>query len=89
MYQKCYDAGVSGIALMTDEEKAVLLRRYAAGDINWQSLRERGIDNYLDVLSGLGDLGLRPPVAPMEGPNVEIRQRGRALLREALARAKR
>jgi len=41
-------------------------------------------ENYLDVSGGLGDLGFRPPVAPMEGPNVEARERGRALLRQAL-----
>jgi hypothetical protein len=45
-------------------------------------------DSYVDVLLELGKLKLRPPVAPMEGPNVEIRQRGRALLRQALERNK-
>ena len=35
----------------------------------------------------LGDLGLRPPIAPMVGPNVEARQRGIKLLQEALAEA--
>ncbi len=69
---------------MLEAEKEKLLRRYAAGEITWQSLRRRGIENYLDVLGGLGDLGLRPPIAPMEGPNVEARMRARALLREAL-----
>jgi hypothetical protein len=69
---------------MSESEKEKLIRQYAAGGITWHSLRERGFENYLDVLAGLGDLGLRPPVAPMEGPNVEARLRGRALLREAL-----
>jgi hypothetical protein len=73
---------------MTKEESETLLRRYAAGGISWSTLRELGFDNYLDVLAGLGELGLRPPIAPMEGPNVEARRRGRALLREALQRAK-
>jgi hypothetical protein len=70
----------------TDSEK--LIREYAAGEITWSALRRRGFDNYLDVLTELGKLGLRPPVAPMDGPNVEARQRGRALLRKALEDAK-
>jgi hypothetical protein len=73
---------------MTNDDRDEMLRRYAAGEITWSSLRERGFDNYLDVLAGLGRLGLRPPVAPMDGPNVAARERGRALLRRALERAK-
>ena len=69
---------------MTQTEKDTLLRQYAAGDITWTSLRGRGIDNYRDVLAGLGKLGLRPPVAPMDGPNVELRLKARAMIREAL-----
>ena len=69
---------------MTENERERLIRQYAAGEITWHSLRERGFDNYVDVLAALGDLGLRPPVAPMEGPNVAARERGRALIREAL-----
>ena len=45
---------------------------------------EMGWESYSDVLVWLGTLGLRPPVALMEGPNVEVRQRARALIREAL-----
>jgi hypothetical protein len=70
----------------SDEEK--MIREYAAGEITWSALRRRGFDNYLDVLTELGKLGLRPPVAPMDGPNVEARRRGRALLRQALEDAK-
>ncbi len=73
---------------MAESEKQKLIRQYAAGEITWHSLRERGFENYLDVLGGLGELGLRPPVAPMEGPNVESRRRGRALLRQALEETK-
>jgi hypothetical protein len=69
---------------MTDNDKEKLIRQYAAGEITWSAMRERGIDNFVEVLAGLGRLGLRQPVAPMEGPNVEARQRGRALIREAL-----
>lgn len=73
---------------MTETDKEKLIREYAAGEITWSALRERGIDNYVDVLAGLGRLGLRPPVAPMEGPNVEARRRGRAIIREALKAAR-
>ena len=69
---------------MPESEKQELIRQYAAGRVTWHSLRERGFENYVEVLSGLGELGLRPPVAAMEGPNVEARRRGRALIREAL-----
>ena len=66
----------------TDKEK--LIRQYAADEITWRALRERGFDDYVQVLGALGELGLRPPVAPMRGPNVEARERGRAMIREAL-----
>ncbi len=67
---------------MTPKEKETLIRQYAAGEITWHALRERGFDNYVEVLSGLGELGLKYPVAPMSGPNVEARQRGIAFLRQ-------
>jgi hypothetical protein len=69
---------------MAGEEKEALIRRYAAGEITWHALRERGFDDYVQVLGALGELGLRPPIAPMEGPNVEARRRGRAIIRAAL-----
>ena len=70
-----------------DIEREKLIRQYAAGAITWRSLQQRGLENYRDVLAGLGELGLRPPVAPMDGPNVELRRRARAIIRDALARA--
>jgi hypothetical protein len=72
---------------MTQDEQDVLLHQYAAGQITWTSLRDCGLDNYRDVLAGLGRLHLRPPVAPMEGPNVAARTRARALIRESLRQA--
>ncbi len=69
---------------MTENEKEKLIRQYAAAEITWHALREHGFDDYVQVLGALGELGLRPPVAPMQGPNVEARRRGRALIREAL-----
>ena len=71
---------------MDDREKEKLIRQYAAGDISWHTLRERGFEDYVEVLGALGELGLRPPIAPMRGPNVEARRRGRALIAEALRR---
>jgi len=73
---------------MTEAEREILIRQYAAGEITWTSLRGRGFDNYRDVLASLGGLGLRPPVAPMDGPNVAARERGRAMLRQAIAETK-
>src|SRR2546430_440722 len=65
---------------MAEADNEKLIRQYATGEITWSALRTRGFDSYLDVLAELGKLGLRPPVAPMEGPNVEARQRERASL---------
>ena len=69
---------------MTENEREKLIREYAAGDITWRALREKGFESFLDVLAGLGKLGLRPPVAPMDGPNAAARQRASALVRDAL-----
>lgn len=72
---------------MTGDERETLLRRYAAGEITWSSLRRQGIANYRDVLAGLGQLRLRPPIAPMDGPNIEARSRARGIIRDALRQA--
>lgn len=69
-----------------NQERESLLRQYAAGGISWRELRERGFADYIEVLGGLGELGLRPPIAPMEGPNRTTRERGRAIIRDALQR---
>jgi hypothetical protein len=61
-----------------------LLRRYASGSLGWTALRNKGFDSYVDVLAGLGALGLRPPLAEMIGPNVASREKGRAMLRSLL-----
>jgi len=65
-------------------DRAALLRGYAEGSVTWRDLREHGFDDYIQVLGGLGELGLRPPIAPMSGPNVEARRRGRALIARLL-----
>ena len=74
---------------MTDSEQDALIQRYAAGEVTWQALRAQGFESYLDVLAGLGRLGLRPPVAPLDGPNADARRHARHLVREALAQAAR
>jgi len=61
---------------MTKDEREQLVRRYAADEISWHELRERGFDDYVEVLGPLGELRLRPPMARMQGPNDEVRQRG-------------
>ena len=66
------------------ESRESMLRAYAAGTLSWTALRERGFEDYVQVLGGLGELGLRPPIAPMDGPNVAARERGRAILRRLL-----
>ena len=67
-----------------EPDREALLRRYAKGEMTWHELRERGFDDYVEVLAGLGELGLRPPLARLEGPNREARERGRAIIRRAL-----
>jgi hypothetical protein len=69
------------------QEREELLRDYASGTISWRELRQRGFADYVEVLAGLGEIGLRPPMAPMEGPSRNARERGRALLRRLLREA--
>ncbi len=71
---------------MAPDEREALIRQYAAGGITWRELRERGFEDYIQVLATLGELGLRQPLAPLEGPNRAARERGIAILREAIAR---
>ncbi len=66
------------------KDRETLIRLYADGQITWRELRERGFEDYVQVLGTLGELGLRPPIAPMDGPNRDARERGRAIIREAL-----
>lgn len=69
---------------MLSNEQERLIRRYAAHEITWHDLRAQGFDDFVQVLGALGELGLHPPIAAMEGPNVAARERGRTMLREAL-----
>ena len=47
---------------MTENEREGMIRQYAAGEITWHAMQERGFDSFVDVLAGLGALGLRQPV---------------------------
>lgn len=69
---------------MTANDTVTLIRQYAAGEITWHALRELGFDDCVQMLAALGERGLRPPIARMEGPNVEARLRGRSIIRDAL-----
>lgn len=64
--------------------KRKLVQQYAERQVSWRELQARGFSDYLEVLGLLGELGLRPPIAEMSGPNRASRERGRALLRAAL-----
>jgi len=68
----------------TTDDREALIRQYAAKQITWHELQRRGFNDYIEVLGWLGELGLRPPVAAMVGPNVEARLRGQEMMREAL-----
>jgi hypothetical protein len=58
------------------------IRQYA-GAVTWHELPERGFADDVQVLGALDELGPRLPTAPMEGPNLAARERGRAIIREA------
>src|SRR5262249_28635864 len=70
---------------LTQQEQDDLIARYANGHITWSELRRYDeFESYLDVLAGLGRLGLRPPIAPMTGPNAVSRKRRIEMVRAAL-----
>ena len=69
---------------MIEPSKLKFIRQYAANEITWRALRERGFEDDAQASGILGEVGLRAPIAPMEGPNIEARRRGRAAIREAL-----
>jgi len=60
------------------------LRQYAAGQLGWKNLK-RHVDSYADVLSGLGELKLRPPIADPAQVQSDGLDQGLHALRAALA----
>src|SRR6266404_6971923 len=68
-------------------ERERLLRGYAADEISWRELRQRGFADYVEVLAGLGEIGLRPPMAPMEGPSRSAREKGSRPVEASAARS--
>ena len=75
---------------LLQENREQSLRDHAAGRVSWRELQRRGFKDWIEVLAGLSELGLRPYLAPMTGPSAEARQRGRervaALLKANAAR---
>lgn len=53
-----------------------LLIAYAEGRMSIQDLRHAGFERTTEILDGLVELGLRPPMAEMTGPNVASRLAG-------------
>ncbi len=47
---------MSGTNTLDADNRRRMLRDYAAGNISWSELRERGFDDYVEVLGGLGEL---------------------------------
>jgi hypothetical protein len=69
---------------MSEADNEKLIRQYAAGEITWRALRERGLTITCRFSGHSVDSVFGPLVAPIRGPNVEARERGRAIIREAL-----
>ena len=67
---------------ITERREAISL--YARGDLSWRDLQNRGITRYTDVMAELADMGVPMPIAPLEGPNLEMRLKGIDLLRAVL-----
>lgn len=60
------------------------VRRYADGELSWSDLKRMGVRRYTEVMADLADMGLRLPVAPLEGESAAMRQAGIIRLEEAL-----
>lgn len=58
-----------------------LIREYADGKISWDLMKAKGVKNYVQVLAGLGELGLKPPIAH-ENVQAPARKALRQILRE-------
>jgi len=44
---------------MNSNDHETLIRQYANGQVTWHELLERGFEDYVEVLGGLGELGLQ------------------------------
>ena len=56
--------------------RRALALRYARGEMSIHELRRAGHESMIELLSDLAELGKRPPLAAMVGPNVETRRAG-------------
>jgi hypothetical protein len=70
----------------SQDKRVELLKAYVAGEVSVHDLRRSGFGRNTDILAGLADLGLRPPLAAMDGPNVDTRRAGIARLEKILDR---
>ncbi len=61
-----------------------IAKAYAAGEISFREVQDRGIFRYTELLALLADLNLRPPIAPDGGPNAESRAEGMRRLEKIL-----
>lgn len=60
--------------------KEDLLRNYAELKTSLSVLLDRGFSDFIEVLAGLHELGLRAPIAPLTGPSAESRLEAREIL---------
>lgn len=67
-----------------DARRREAVREYALGDLTWRDLQGKGVIRYGQVLADLADMGLKVPIAPLEGDNADLRARGIAWLEEAI-----
>ncbi len=56
--------------------RRALALRYVRGEMSIHELRRAGHSSMIELLSDLAELGERPPLANMVGPNVETRRAG-------------
>lgn len=56
--------------------RRALSHRYARGEMSIHELRRAGHSSMIELFSDLAELGERPPLADMIGPNVDTRRAG-------------
>jgi len=69
---------------LQDAHRRDAVRRYAQGELSWSDLRRLGINRFTQVMADLAEMGLKLPIAPLEGENAAIRKAGIQRLEKAL-----
>lgn len=77
---------MTGEAELEGPSRQALAKRYAQGDLTIHELRRAGHHRMIELFADLAEIGARPPLASMIGPNVETRLAGLERLRERLKR---